>query len=177
MDSQELRQPRAAMLMATGLGLGHLPIASGTWGSLGGVALYLALDWGIPRLGNWVAGAPWGHGSPPFVSIYVVVSLVVALAGVWAAGIAAKQLNRRDPGIVVIDEVSGQLIAYFALAPLGWQELLAGFLLFRALDIWKPFPARQAESLHGGWGIMADDWIAGAYAALLLWSVRFLTGS
>ena len=72
---------------------------------------------------------------------------------------------------MVIDEVSGQLIAYLLAlrALLNWKYLLLGFILFRVFDIWKPFPARQAESLPGGLGIMADDWIAGIYAALGLW--------
>ena len=71
----------------------------------------------------------------------------------------------------MIDEVAGQLIALIAV-PVSWKCLLAGFILFRVFDIWKPFPARQAESLHGGLGIMADDWIAGAYAALVLGLAR-----
>ena len=84
-----------------------------------------------------------------------------------------------DPQIVVVDEVAGQLISYLGLATprtfaLDWKYLLLGFILFRVFDIWKPFPARQAESLHGGLGIMADDWIAGMYAALGLWIVRSL---
>lgn len=148
----------------------------GTWGSLGGVGLWLVMERGIPRLGQWVTGNTWSQGSLPFVLIYLLVILAVALLGVWTAGIVARHLNRSDPGVVVIDEVSGQLITYFALAPLSWTELVAGFLLFRALDIWKPFPARQVESWRGGWGIMADDWFAGFYAALLLWGVRFFTG-
>jgi phosphatidylglycerophosphatase A len=80
---------------------------------------------------------------------------------------------------VVIDEVAGQLISYLGLATpkafaLNWKYLLLGFILFRVFDIWKPFPARQAESLPGGLGIMADDWIAGIYAALGLWMARAL---
>ena len=177
MDSRAGRQPRAALLVASALGLGYLPIAPGTWGSLGGVGLYLALEWGIPTLGHWAAGHPWSPGSFSFVLAYILVCLVVALVGVWAAGVVARHLHRSDPGVVVIDEVSGQLITFLGLAPLNWQYLLAGFLLFRALDIWKPFPARQVESWPGGLGIMADDWFAGAYAALLLWGVRFLIGS
>jgi len=57
---------------------------------------------------------------------------------------------------------------------LNWKYLLLGFILFRVFDIWKPFPARQAESLPGGWGIMADDWVAGIYAALVLWGIQAL---
>ncbi len=73
----------------------------------------------------------------------------------------------------MIDEVSGQMLTYaFALVVGNWKYLLLGFILFRILDIWKPFPARQAESLPGGWGIMADDWVAGVYAAIGLWIAR-----
>lgn len=176
MDSQASRRPRVAFLTASALGLGYLPLVPGTWGSLGGVALYLVMEWGIPRLGRWATGDAWSHGSLPFTLAYLAVNLVVALVGVWAAGIVARHLNRKDPGVVVIDEVSGQLITYFALTPLSWPQLLIGFLLFRALDIWKPFPARQVESWREGWGIMADDWFAGLYAALLLWGVRVFTG-
>ncbi|MGB7153954.1 MAG: phosphatidylglycerophosphatase A, partial [Candidatus Acidiferrales bacterium] len=79
------------------------------------------------------------------------------------------------PQFVVIDEVSGQFLTYLvALAPLNWKYLLLGFILFRGFDTWKPFPARQAESLPGGWGIMADDWMAGIYAAIGLWIARAL---
>src|SRR3990172_4920212 len=106
MDSQAGPPPRAALLVASALGLGNLPIAPGTWGSLGGVSLYLALEWGIPRLGHWATGEPWSHGSLPFVLVYLLVNLVVALAGVWAAGVIARHLHRSDPGVVVIDEIS-----------------------------------------------------------------------
>ena len=94
-------------------------------------------------------------------------AIFMALLGVWASSKAAKFSGLQDPQFVVIDEVSGQLLTYVvALAPLNWKYLLLGFILFRVFDIWKPFPARQAESLPGGWGIMADDWIAGIYAGL-----------
>jgi phosphatidylglycerophosphatase A len=94
--------------------------------------------------------------------------------GLWAAGRAARYTGQKDPQFIVIDEVSGQLITYFMpFAVLNWKSWLLGFILFRVFDIWKPFPARQAESLPGGWGIMADDWIAGIYAALGLWLARF----
>ena len=74
---------------------------------------------------------------------------------------------------MVIDEVSGQFFTYlFALVPANWKYLLLGFILFRVFDIWKPFPVRQAESLRGGWGIMADDWMAAVYAAIGIWIAR-----
>jgi phosphatidylglycerophosphatase A len=72
-----------------------------------------------------------------------------------------------DPGPVVIDEVMGMLITLF-MVPVGWGGLFIGFLLFRALDVWKPFPARRLERLHGGLGVMADDAMAAVYANLLL---------
>ena len=76
-----------------------------------------------------------------------------------------------------IDEVVGQMITYLpvgtrVISDGGWKYLALGFILFRAFDIWKPFPARRAERLPGGWGIMADDWVAGIYAALGLWVAR-----
>jgi phosphatidylglycerophosphatase A len=80
---------------------------------------------------------------------------------------------------VVIDEVSGQQIAYLPLASSafgsdGWKYLLLGFILFRVLDIVKPWPCKQAERWPHGWGIMADDWFAGLYAAVILWVVQRL---
>jgi phosphatidylglycerophosphatase A len=97
-----------------------------------------------------------------------VAILGVAGLGVWVAGRAADYFQQHDPKVVVIDEVSGQLIAWVGVALVDWQALVAGFVLFRLFDIWKPLLIRRTESLPGGWGIMADDWLAGTYAALLL---------
>jgi phosphatidylglycerophosphatase A len=153
-------KPSIALAIATSLGLGYLPKAPGTWGSLAGIAIYAGVQFFFPLQSVWI-GIP--------------VTLLVALGGVWAAQAAADYSGKKDPQFVVIDEVSGQHLTYLlALAPLNWKYLLAGFILFRAFDIWKPFPARQAESLHGGLGIMADDWIAGAYGALALALARRL---
>jgi len=119
-----------------------------------------------------VPGRGVGFGSHVLWSAWIggPIVLLVALEGVWAADRTAKFLGTKDPQSVVVDEVSGQLLTYVAaMAPLNWKYLLLGFILFRAFDIWKPFPARQAESLPGGLGIMADDWMAGIYAALGLW--------
>lgn len=103
------------------------------------------------------------------------VALAIALLGIWTSGRTAQFTQTKDPQFVVVDEVSGQLLTYMvALAPANWKYLLLGFILFRVFDIWKPFPARQAEALPGGWGIMADDWIAGIYAGLGLWLARAL---
>ena len=134
------------------------------------------------------------HDAPLIVPVTCAILLVLFLAfvGVWSAGKAAKFAGIKDPQFVVIDEVAGQHITlilplipvampnlaahldfsqyaiYSALSLLNWRYLLAGFVLFRLFDIWKPFPIRDLEKLHGGWGIMADDWLAGVYAAILL---------
>jgi len=134
------------------------------------------------------------HTIPIFwLCIPILAFLVVAIVGVWSATRAAAFAGVEDPQYVVIDEVSGQhltlLLAlfpvglqseiqqgpdmmgqsmYFALSLLNWKYLLLGFILFRVFDIWKPFPIRRLEKLPGGWGIMADDWMAGIYAAILL---------
>jgi phosphatidylglycerophosphatase A len=147
-----------ARWLATACGLGLLPFAPGTWGSLAG----LALAWIFLRV------LPLG-ALPGLVAL--------SAAGVWAAGAVELSSGKKDPQEVVVDEVSGQWLAllaspsFFSGAP-SWKSYLAGFILFRAFDIFKPFPARQAESLPGGWGIMADDWVAGAYAAAVLWLAR-----
>ena len=126
------------------------------------------------------------------VTCAILLVLFLAFVGVWSAGKAADFAGIRDPQFVVIDEVAGQHITlilpliplamptlaahmdfsdyaiYSALSLLNWRYLLAGFVLFRLFDIWKPFPIRNLERLDGGWGIMADDWLAGVYAAILL---------
>ena len=98
--------------------------------------------------------------------------MVVTLPAIWAAGETARQAGMKDPQFVVVDEVVGQWLALAGARALNWKSWLAAFLLFRLFDIWKPFPARQAESLPGGWGIMADDWVAGIYAGIGLWLAR-----
>lgn len=167
----EPRKPRLAFAAATSLGLGYLPKAPGTWGSLAGVAIY-----GITlRFLPLVAGTDPLSSGALRIGWTAVIGAALAAVGVWSADRVAKFTGKKDPQFVVIDEVSGQHLSYaLALAPLNWKYLLLGFILFRAFDIWKPFPARQAESLPGGLGIMADDWAAGLYAALGLWLARHL---
>jgi phosphatidylglycerophosphatase A len=145
--------------------------------------------------GIFLSASTWY--SDPFLWTQIVITLFVAGLGVWASDRVSKRFHEKDPQYVVIDEVSGQHLTlllgcgipvwwrvaetYWNTTPLGlitlrsalnWKYLLLGFILFRVFDIWKPFPARQAESLPGGWGIMADDWIAGIYAAIGLWLAR-----
>jgi phosphatidylglycerophosphatase A len=171
-------RPRFALAVATSLGLGYLPKAPGTFGSLMGVLLaWGALAWSrVATAGTSLQATDWWS---KFAVVECVLVVAVSAIGVWAAGRVATYLRSTDPQIVVVDEVAGQLISYLGLATprtiaLNWKYLLLGLILFRVFDIWKPFPARQAESLPGGLGIMADDWIAGAYAALLLGFARYL---
>ena len=161
-------KPYFSLAIATGFGLGYLPKAPGTWGSLGGVAL-TALYWS-----TLLPNSPFGrygakiHFPVSPTGLAVGVAFMIAVLGVASATTAAFYIGKKDPQNIVIDEVSGQIIAYFGIgaAVPNWKYLLLGFILFRVFDIWKPFPARQAESLPAGLGIMADDWIAGMYAAL-----------
>ena len=144
---------RLGVWIATTGPAGYAPIAPGTVGSAVGVLIYLATS-------RW---------SFQFQALLVIV---VAAAGVWAASVAAVHFSRSDPSQVVIDEVAGQLLTYVGLS-LNWPGVLAGFLLFRALDIIKPWPARRLEHLHGGTGIMADDLMVAVYANLILRGVAY----
>lgn len=199
--------PNFALFVATSGGLGYFPKAPGTWGSLVGVILALVPSWiffglaatriTINRGNNSVFWKASAWYADPFLFVQIVLSLLLAAAGVWASDRVAKRFREKDPQYVVIDEVSGQHLTLllgcgipiwwksatlsWTATPIGltsmpsalnWKYLLLGFILFRVFDIWKPFPARQAESLPGGWGIMADDWIAGIYAAIGLWIAR-----
>jgi phosphatidylglycerophosphatase A len=104
--------------------------------------------------------------------LLAVVNLIIFAAGVWASTRTCEITGLKDPRLIVIDEVSGQLIALTPLAV--WPSfsvagVIAGFLLFRLFDIFKPYPIRKLERLHAGLGVMADDVLAGIYAAVLLW--------
>lgn len=103
------------------------------------------------------------------------VLILVFIAGSLAATRAEKLLGKKDPGQVVIDELLGQWLAYLPFSTLAPWEYIAGFILFRIFDISKPWPVRNLEKLPSGWGIMADDAAAGAYAMLALEIIRRLT--
>lgn len=99
-----------------------------------------------------------------------LLAAVLVLPGVWAAGVTAREMDKKDPGVVVIDEVVGQWLTLAGAMRLNWKSWLAAFLLFRLFDVWKPPPARRFERLPGGIGIVADDVMAGFYAALVLFA-------
>ncbi len=169
------RKPRISYFFATACGLGYLKPGPGTWGSLAGVGISILVAYrsflSTPLELGWQLTF-WRIQWRPYYLDYIAV-LIVATVGVYVSSKVERHYGKSDPQFVVIDEVSGQLIALsFPFTLLNWKSWLLGFILFRVFDIWKPFPARRAESLHGGWGIMADDWIAGIYAGLVLWGVQ-----
>jgi len=102
------------------------------------------------------------------LSFSLVVISIITFAGIWAASKCERLFKRKDPRAVVIDEVSGQMIALLSASffiTFAWS-ILSAFILFRAFDIWKPYPIRRLEALESGLGIMADDVAAGLYAAI-----------
>lgn len=158
-DATERAAPRSAMdtiahVLAVWFGCGHVPIAPGTAGSLGAIPLYLGL-----RMGGAIAV---GAGA-----------IVVTLVGVWAASSVARVTKKKDPQIVVIDEVAGMLVTLLPAPGVGWRELVAGFVLFRIFDQFKPWPARWAErTMPSGWGIVMDDVFAGVWGAACIAGLR-----
>jgi len=200
------QKPRLALAIATAFGVGYIPKAPGTFGSLVGIAVAilthpvsLILIIGLIFLhgsGGLGIDMPMfrGHTAPALLLIPSLVALVtVGLLGVWSSSSTATYAGLKDPQHVVVDEVSGMHLTlvlaimpvglptgllpadeatvfglYSAFSLLNWKYLLLGFILFRVFDIWKPWPIRRLEKLPAGWGIMADDWMAGIYAAILL---------
>ncbi len=159
-----------ALAVAT-CGVGLIPLAPGTWGSLVGVGLYLGAR--TASVQAFVNAKARGWSTPPLESLQTTLVLlmlmVMMIAGIWAATRCESLLARKDPGAVVIDEVIGQVLTFvFLPVNIGGWAIVAGFLAFRLFDIWKPYPIRRLESLEAGLGIMADDVLAGVYAATLL---------
>jgi phosphatidylglycerophosphatase A len=141
-----------AYALATFFGCGYSPVAPGTAGSLAAIVVAIALQ------------TYAGSGR-----ITLLVLTVVLLApAIWAAGKVAQHEARKDPQIVVIDEVLGQWITLAGVATFNWKSILAALIFFRLFDIWKPPPVRQLEALPAGVGIVADDLMAGLYGALAI---------
>lgn len=154
-----LRLRHPATLIATWFGIGLIPIAPGTWGSL--AALPVA----------------WAIRSSSGVSGLAVATALAFILGCWAAGVATKASGVSDPGAVVVDEVAGQWLVLLATPfdPLAWA---LAFLLFRIFDIWKPWPVRWADRhVKGGLGIMLDDIIAAGYAVVFLSLMHIFAGA
>jgi len=147
------RAPLWATLVATFLGAGRLKPGPGTWGSLATLIV-------------WVIGSRWLPGSW-VVPVNIGLAVLAVAAGIPAATRVARSSGLKDPQFVVIDETAGQLITLIG-APLVWKSFLAGFILFRAFDIVKPYPVRQLERLSEGTGIVVDDVAAGLYALAVM---------
>jgi phosphatidylglycerophosphatase A len=147
------KAPVWATLTATYFGIGRLKSGPGTWGSLATVLLWAAASSRIP-----IATRTWAT---------IIAAAAVTLIGIPAATRVARATNSKDPQFVVIDEVAGQLVALIAI-PLAWKTFLAGFILFRIFDMWKPFPIRRLERLPEGTGIVVDDLGAGLYALIVM---------
>lgn len=145
--------PGWANLVGTFFGIGRLRPGPGTWASAVTLLLWAAMAYVMPS----------GLDTPVLIALAVLVTLI----GIPAATRVARAIAKKDPGIVVIDEVAGQLIALIAV-PFGWKTFLSAFILFRAFDIVKPPPVRQLESLPEGTGIVLDDVAAGIYALLVM---------
>jgi len=143
-----------ATAIGTWFGCGLSPFAPGTAGSLGALLPAILLA----RYAGW----------RPLH--FAALALVLTAPGIWAAGRVEEAVGEKDPGKVVIDEVLGQWLTLAGAATLNLKSWLAAFVLFRLFDIWKPFPVRQLEALPGGWGIVADDLMAGLYGALVLFA-------
>lgn len=160
-----------ALAVAT-CGVGYFPIAPGTVGSLVGAGLYVTLwSWiyGVFELQALRRGLNFLNVFTPQIAFMFVVILLVTMLGIWAASRTERLLRKKDPSIVVIDEVAGQMIALLSwpfLSHSGWTVLTA-VVLFRVFDIWKPYPIRRLERLESGLGIMADDVLAGVYALIV----------
>lgn len=141
---------RAAVFIATVGYIGYAPVAPGTFGSAAGLALFFLLR---------ATGLPW---------IEPVAIVAIFAIGAWAGNVAERFFGGIDPGPVVIDEVLGMLVTMM-FVPVSWAGAVFAFLVFRVLDVVKPWPARQMEALHGGIGVMADDAMAAIYGNLIMW--------
>lgn len=144
---------RLALALGTWFGCGYFPWGPGTAGSLAAVCLAALL--------HFYLGA--GRAS------LLLITGALLFPAIWAATRTARFVGAKDPGVVVVDEVLGQWIALAGATVLNARAFIAGFVLFRLLDIWKPWPVRKLERLPEGMGIVADDLAAGVYGALILY--------
>ena len=144
---------RVAVIFATWFGAGYFPWGPGTVGSLAAILIAVIVH---------------SFANAGRLAVLVLIAVLIGPA-IWAATGTARAVHRKDPGIVVIDEVLGQWVTLLGAAVLNWKSFLAGFLLFRIFDIWKPWPVRTLEALPEGTGIVMDDIGAGLYGALILY--------
>ena len=154
-------------LAVTTFGVGYLPLAPGTWGSMVGVGIYLLFAWieasFNPKNLSETQTTAWIH------VFNGVIFIVFCLLGIWASGHSTKLFKHKDPSQAVVDEVIGQLLTFlFIPFTFSWKLIFVGFLLFRLFDIWKPYPIDSLQNLPSGIGVCADDILAGVYAGAIL---------
>jgi phosphatidylglycerophosphatase A len=149
---------RISLTLASAFYIGFIPGAPGTYASIATTLVFFAIYCIAHRV------SPLIH----FISL-----CLISLIGVFVSGEASCNAGLEDPSFVVIDEVAGQLLTFLFLPVNAWN-LLLGLAAFRTFDIWKPFPIRKLEALHGGFGIMADDLLAGVYGNIVLQILNFL---
>lgn len=141
-------------ILGFGFGSGLVPFMPGTMGSLAAVPIVILM--------SYLAVLP-----------YVIVTVVAALVGIYICQKVSDDMGVHDHGAIVWDEIAGMMIVFIAV-PISWHSLLIGFLLFRFFDIVKPWPISYLDkNVHGGWGIMVDDLVAGALSALFLHLIYF----
>ena len=148
---------RAVLFLATGFLIGTVPFAPGTFGSIIGLPICFL----ITRLN---------------ILPSVICTILFILFAIWIAGAAEKELKKKDPGEIVIDEIAGLIVTFIGI-PFTLKTVIVGFIIFRAFDILKPFPIGFLEKkVAGGPGIVLDDVLAGLYANLILRLAIYITG-
>jgi phosphatidylglycerophosphatase A len=158
-------------LAVTTFGVGYLPLMPGTYGSAVGVGIYLFFTH-LEK--NTYLSYGLGGGSSEQITAWLhafnlIAFLLFCLLGIWAANRATRLFKNKDPQQAVVDEIIGQLITFlFVPFLLSWHFVVAGFLLFRLFDIWKPYPIDSLQNLPAGIGVCADDILAGIYAGTCL---------
>jgi len=135
-------------LVATGLGVGKLPMMPGTLGSILGMLAFL-----LVQIDSFL--------------IKMIILVVILIAGAYSSFKIEKETGREDNQIIVIDEIAGVWLT-LSIIPEGVWFTLAGLLLFRLFDIWKPYPIRKLEKVKYGYGVMLDDILAGLYAGAMV---------
>lgn len=150
-----------AWTLGTWFGSGCSPLASGTAGTAASLPLVVLLGLGLPAMAGWGTWSPW----------CLVASFALFFPAIWAASRIERELGVHDPGKVVVDETLGTLLTFAFLPGAAFQQpwvYVAGFFLFRLLDVWKPGLIGQSQALPRGWGIVMDDVLAGALGGVIM---------
>ena len=174
---EEIEQTKASgivdyiALAVSTFGVGYIPGAPGTYGALVGLGIYLFVGMHLAEAAEH--GLRVGTGASHTASLhFALVSVVFALfvlLGIWASSRSTEMFGTDDPHEAVVDEVMGQIVTFLFIGfTTDWRLIIAGFVLFRLFDIWKPYPVNDLQNLPKGLGICADDLAAGVYAGICL---------